>query len=148
MSRCSYESNGYKGKGGSKVSEKDLQNKEAMQKEEESQMSVCGKCNLKDVQETMPSYELLTDLADLFKLFGDSTRLAILSALRQHELCVGDLAEVLNMTQSAISHQLKSLRLQNLVTYRRDGRLSYYSLADEHVETIIDMGLEHILEEA
>lgn len=123
------------------MSEKKIQNKE------EVQMSVCGKCNLEEVRKTMPDYELLTDLGDLFKLFGDSTRLSILSALRQHELCVGDLAAVLNMTQSAISHQLKSLRLQNLVTYRRDGRLSYYSLADEHVETIIDMGLEHILEE-
>ncbi len=102
---------------------------------------------LAEVKEHLPPSELLTDLADLYKMFGDSTRLSILSALRQSELCVMHLAEILNMTQSAISHQLRALRANNLVRYRREGKLSYYCLADEHVETIIDMGLEHILEE-
>ena len=95
----------------------------------------------------LPPLELLSDLADLYKMFGDSTRLQILSALRMGELCVGDLADLLNMSASAISHQLRTLRAQNLVTYRREGKMSYYSLADEHVEIIIDMGLEHIQEE-
>ena len=102
---------------------------------------------LTEVKKNLPLSELLTDLADLYKMFGDSTRLSILSALRQRELCVMHLAEILNMTQSAISHQLRALRANNLVRYRREGKLSYYCLADEHVETIIDMGLEHILEE-
>ncbi|MGI6508060.1 MAG: ArsR/SmtB family transcription factor [Saccharofermentanales bacterium] len=102
---------------------------------------------LAEVKENLPPSELLLDLADLYKMFGDSTRLSILSALRQGELCVMHLAEILNMTQSAISHQLRALRANNLVRYRREGKLSYYCLADEHVETIIDMGLEHILEE-
>lgn len=102
---------------------------------------------LTEVKENLPPSELLLDLADLYKMFGDSTRLSILSALRQKELCVMHLAEILNMTQSAISHQLRALRANNLVRYRREGKLSYYCLADEHVETIIDMGLEHILEE-
>jgi DNA-binding transcriptional ArsR family regulator len=102
---------------------------------------------LAEVKENLPPSELLADLADLYKMFGDSTRLSILSALRQRELCVMHLAETLNMTQSAISHQLRALRANNLVRYRREGKLSYYCLADDHVETIIDMGLEHILEE-
>ncbi|MDO5016173.1 MAG: metalloregulator ArsR/SmtB family transcription factor [Eubacteriales bacterium] len=95
----------------------------------------------------MPSEEVLSDLADLYKMFGDSTRLSILSSLRYHEYCVTHLAELLNMTTSAISHQLRILRASNLVRYRREGKQSFYSLADEHVEQIIDMGLEHILEE-
>jgi len=102
---------------------------------------------LAEVKSNLPPSELLLDLADLYKMFGDSTRLSILSALRQRELCVMHLAEILNMTQSAISHQLRALRANNLVRYRREGKLSYYCLADEHVETIIDMGLEHVLEE-
>ena len=85
-------------------------------------------------------------LATLFKLFGDSTRVRILHALEQHELCVCDLAALLGMTKSAISHQLKSLRLARLVKYRRDGQNVYYSLADEHVKKIIDLGYEHISE--
>ena len=86
------------------------------------------------------------DLASLFKLFGDGTRVRILQALRMHELCVCDLACLLGMTKSAISHQLKALRLSNLVKYRREGQNVYYALADEHVETILDIGLEHLRE--
>ena len=86
------------------------------------------------------------DLASLFKLFGDGTRVRILQALRVHELCVCDLACLLGMTKSAISHQLKALRLSNLVKYRREGQNVYYALADEHVEAILDIGLDHLRE--
>jgi DNA-binding transcriptional ArsR family regulator len=103
--------------------------------------------DIEKMRADMPSEEVLSDLADLYKMFGDSTRLSILSALRYHEYCVTHLAELLNMTTSAISHQLRILRASNLVRYRREGKQSFYSLADEHVEQIIDMGLEHIIEE-
>ena len=86
------------------------------------------------------------DLSDLFKLFGDPTRLMILHALEQKELCVCDLAALLGLTKSAVSHQLKALRLSNLVKFRRDGQNVYYSLADAHVRAIIDIGLEHLHE--
>ena len=86
------------------------------------------------------------DLASLFKLFGDGTRVRIMQALRVHELCVCDLAFLLNMTKSAISHQLKALRLANLVKYRREGQNVYYMLADGHVEAILDIGLYHLRE--
>ena len=90
--------------------------------------------------------EVLCDLAELFKVFGDSTRIKILYVLFGAELCVGDIAEQLNMTQSAISHQLRILKQAKLVKYRRDGKLMLYSLADEHVRTIIDQGTIHIEE--
>ena len=86
------------------------------------------------------------DLASLFKLFGDGTHVRILQALRVHELCVCDLACLLGMTKSAISHQLKALRLSNLVKFRREGQNVFYSLADEHVESILDLGLDHLRE--
>ena len=86
------------------------------------------------------------DLASLFKLFGDGTRVRIMQALRLHELCVCDLACLLGMTKSAISHQLKALRLSNLVKFRREGQNVFYSLADEHVEAILDLGLDHLRE--
>ena len=86
------------------------------------------------------------DLAALFKLFGDGTRVRILQALRVHDLCVCDLACLLGMTKSAISHQLKALRLSNLVKFRREGQNVFYSLADEHVESILDLGLDHLRE--
>lgn len=86
------------------------------------------------------------ELAALFKLFGDGTRVRILQALRVHELCVCDLACLLGMTKSAISHQLKALRLSNLVKFRREGQNVFYSLADEHVESILDLGLDHLRE--
>ncbi len=85
-------------------------------------------------------------LASLYKLFGDGTRVRIMQALRVHELCVCDLACLLGMTKSAISHQLKALRLSNLVKYRREGQNVFYALADEHVEAILDLGLEHLRE--
>lgn len=85
-------------------------------------------------------------LASLFKMFGDGTRLRILHALEQNELCVCDLAALLGVTKSAVSHQLKALRLANLVKFRREGQIVYYSLADDHVKTIIDIGMEHLAE--
>ncbi|MBO4808850.1 MAG: winged helix-turn-helix transcriptional regulator [Lachnospiraceae bacterium] len=94
----------------------------------------------------MPDETELYDLADLFKVFGDSTRLRILFVLFEGEFPVGDLATSLNMTQSAISHQLKILKTNKLVNARRDGKQIYYSLADDHVRSIIAQGREHIEE--
>ena len=90
--------------------------------------------------------EMLYDLADLFKVFGDSTRIRILYALMDGSLCVGDLAAELEMNQSAVSHQLKALKTGKLIKSRRDGKAIYYSLDDDHVKTIIAMGKEHIEE--
>ncbi len=102
---------------------------------------------LKIVNETMPAETELYDLAELFKVFGDSTRIRILFVLFEAEVCVCDLAQALNMTQSAISHQLKILKQNKLVKNRRDGKSIFYSLADDHVRTIIAMGREHIEED-
>ncbi len=98
------------------------------------------------VNETMPEETELYDLAELFKIFGDSTRIRILFVLFEAEVCVCDLASVLNMTQSAISHQLRILKQNKLVKSRREGKSVFYSLADEHVRMIIAMGREHIEE--
>ena len=94
----------------------------------------------------MPEEETLYDLADLFKLFADSTRIRILSALSVSELCVCDIAQLLGMTQSAISHQLRLLKNGKLVRARRDGKTVYYALADEHVRSVIAQGMEHVNE--
>lgn len=101
---------------------------------------------LKKVNETMPEETELYDLAELFKVFGDSTRIRILFVLFEAEVCVCDLANVLQMTQSAISHQLRILKQSKLVKSRRDGKSIFYSLADDHVRTIIAQGMEHIVE--
>ena len=98
------------------------------------------------VNETMPDEEILYDLAELFKIFGDSTRIKILYVLFESEMCVCDLAQLLGMTQSAISHQLRALKQSKLVKYRREGKTVFYSLADGHVRTILDQGMEHISE--
>ena len=97
------------------------------------------------VKEKLPKDEVLYDLAELFKVFGDSTRIKILCALFESEMCVYDLAATLNMTQSAISHQLRILKGAKLVKNRRDGKLMYYSLDDEHVKQIFDAGYKHIM---
>lgn len=94
----------------------------------------------------MPEEEKLYDLAELFKIFGDSTRIKILYVLFEQEMCVCDIAELLHMTQSAISHQLRVLKQSRLVKFRREGKTVYYSLADSHVRTIINQGMEHIEE--
>ena len=102
---------------------------------------------LKIVNDTMPEENELYDLAELFKVFGDSTRIRILFVLFETEVCVCDLAQALNMTQSAISHQLRILKQNKLVKNRREGKSIFYSLADDHVRTIIAQGREHLTEE-
>ena len=98
------------------------------------------------VRKEMPGEDTLYDLTELFRIFGDSTRIRILYVLFEAEMCVCDIAALLGMTQSAISHQLRALKNARLVTSRRDGKTVFYSLADDHVKTIIDQGLEHVSE--
>ena len=97
-------------------------------------------------EQDMPDEESLYDLAELFKVFGDTTRIRILYVLFESEMCVCDIAELLNMSQSAISHQLRVLKQARLVRNRREGKTIYYFLADDHVRTIIGQGMEHIAE--
>lgn len=96
--------------------------------------------------EGLPDEELLYDLADLFKVFSDTTRIKILFALMDGELCVADIAETTNTSQSAVSHQLRTLKQSHLVKFERDGRNILYSLADDHVYTMLSVGLNHICE--
>lgn len=98
------------------------------------------------VLENQPDDEYLYDLADLFKTFGDSTRIKILYALFECELCVGDLATILQLSQPAISHQLKVLKDAKLVKFRREGKVIFYSLDDDHVRSILSIGMNHIEE--
>ena len=98
------------------------------------------------VEKDLPEDEMLYDLAELFKMFADSTRVKILYALFESERCVCDIAKVLNLTQSAVSHQLRILKGGKLVKYRREGKVVFYSLADDHVRSIIEMGMDHISE--
>ncbi|WP_312701380.1 metalloregulator ArsR/SmtB family transcription factor [Sedimentibacter sp.] len=101
---------------------------------------------VEEVRNRMPDEDELYDLADFFKVLGDSTRVRIIWALDEHEMCVCDIAVLLNMTKSAISHQLKSLRQANLVKFRKEGKVVYYSLHDDHVKAIFETGMEHIKE--
>lgn len=94
----------------------------------------------------MPDEEVLYDIAELFKVFADSTRVRILYVLIESELCVCDISALLNMSQSAISHQLRVLKQSRLVKYRRSGKTIYYSLCDDHIKTMLDMGMEHVSE--
>jgi len=98
------------------------------------------------VRQGIPTEDTLYDLTELFRIFGDSTRVRILYVLFESEMCVCDIAQLLGMTQSAISHQLRALKGARLVKSRRDGKTVFYSLADAHVRTIIDQGLEHVTE--
>ncbi len=98
------------------------------------------------VRKSMPDEESLYELAEIFKVFGDKTRIKILYALFASEMCVCDISALLNMTQSAISHQLRVLKQARLVKYRKDGKVVYYSLDDDHVKQIFDQGLNHITE--
>ena len=123
-----------------------------MKKNTEKEIEICDCCEVHEnllqiVNETLPEENELYDLAELFKVFGDSTRIRILFVLFEAEVCVCDLTKALNMTQSAISHQLRILKQSKLVKSRREGKSIFYSLADEHVRTIIDQGKEHIEEE-
>lgn len=113
-------------------------------------MSVCKHDHsalLEAIKSELPKEELICDLADLFKLFGDTTRMRILFSLFESEMCVCAIAELLNMTQSAISHQLKVLKQNKLVDCRREGKTIYYFLADDHVRTVINQGFDHLTEE-
>ena len=101
---------------------------------------------VKEIQKKMNSYNTITDLSDFFKIMGDSTRLQLLMVLEYGELCVSDLSYLLNMSISAVSHQLKSLRNAKLVKVRRKGKNIYYSLDDDHINSILEVSLAHILE--
>lgn len=94
----------------------------------------------------MPPEETLYDLAEFFKIFGDTTRIRILYALFESELCVGDLAELLGLSQTACSHQLRVLKNSKLVRFRREGKVVYYSLSDDHVRSMLGLGMEHLSE--
>ena len=96
--------------------------------------------------QTVPEKEIMGHIADLFKGFADPTRVPIRYLLVEQELCVNDIAEAVDISQSAISHQLRLLKQMHLIKFRRDGKNLLYSLADEHVKTILQMGLEHVLE--
>ena len=101
---------------------------------------------IEQVRNSVPTDDQLIDMAELFKLFGDSTRIRILSSLARHELCVCDLADLIGMNQSAVSHQLRLLKQGRLVKSRREGKSIFYSLADDHVYTVLAQGLEHVTE--
>ena len=117
-----------------------------MKMDETVEMCDCVHTHEHIQKKVIPDENTLYGLADLFKVFGHPTRIRILYALSAGELCVCDIASVLNMTQSAISHQLRVLKQIKLVKFRRDGKTVYYSLADTHVETILSQGLEHVQE--
>ncbi len=101
---------------------------------------------LKTVLDRQPADEVLYDLAELFKVFGDSTRIKILYAMFETELCVNDIARLLNLSQSSVSHQLRILKTSKLVKFRREGKSVFYSLDDEHIKLILSMGMEHVEE--
>ena len=101
---------------------------------------------VQDVLRRMPEEELLFDLAEFFKVFGDSTRIRILYALKENELCVCDIANLLELTQTAVSHQLRVLKSSKLVKARRSGKTVFYSLDDDHIHSILDMGIHHLKE--
>jgi len=119
---------------------------EEMMNIENCNCSIIHENVINKVKENIPQEETLYDLADFFKVLGDSTRIKILYALFQAEMCVCDIAALLGMTQSSISHQLRVLKQARIVKYRRDGKVVFYSLDDEHVKVIFDQGLIHIAE--
>ena len=98
------------------------------------------------VNDNMPDEEILYEIAELYKIFGDSTRIKILYVLFEAEMCVNDIAQLLNISTSAISHQLRILKQAQLVKFRREGKTIFYSLSDDHVRTILNQGMEHICE--
>ena len=122
-----------------------------MEKLEQGEFSCCQEIRVhpdavERVRRQLPEDEVLYDLAELFKIFGDSTRVKILYALLESELCVCDLARLMDVTQSAVSHQLRVLKSSKLVKFRKEGKTVYYSLADDHVCRILSQGMEHICE--
>ena len=102
-----------------------------------------GEADIRRLQDDLPNDEVLYDLAELFRVFGDSTRIKILYALFESELCVNDIAQVVGISQSAVSHQLRLLKTSKLVKFRREGKAMYYSLDDDHVRSMIALGMEH-----
>lgn len=122
-----------------------------MKKDIDKEVEICDCCEVHEnllqiVNETIPEENELYDLAELFKVFGDTTRVKILYALFEAELCVCDMAELLGLTQTAVSHQLRVLKNNKLVKFRREGKNIYYSLSDDHVRRILDQGMEHVNE--
>lgn len=115
-------------------------------KSESCSCNVIHKEVVENVKNKLPKEETLYDLAELFKVFGDSTRIKIICSLFESEMCVCDLSVLLNISQSAISHQLRVLKSARLVKFRRAGKVIYYSLDDEHIKQIFDAGLHHITE--
>ncbi len=116
------------------------------QSEASSDVEVIHADIVEKVKKDFPSNQLINTLSDFFKIFGDTTRVKIMCALDKSEMCVGDISVLLDMTVSAVSHQLKILRDASLVKTKRQGKVVFYSLADEHVQRIIECGIEHILE--
>ena len=134
-------------KGAKKMSE--ISNNKTEKQELKTEHSECGGRYVEMVQkinDSMPCEEEFYDLSELFKMLGDSTRVKILYALSQGEMCVCDIVELLDVTQSAVSHQLRLLKQARLVKYRRSGKSAIYSISDDHVYTILSMGMEHISE--
>jgi len=115
-------------------------------KVEDCNCNVIHKDVIEKVRGNIPKEEVLYDLAEFFKVFGDSTRIRIICALFEAEMCVCDLSALLGVSQSAVSHQLRTLKSARLVRYRKDGKVVYYSLDDEHIKNIFDEGLNHITE--
>jgi ArsR family transcriptional regulator len=120
--------------------------KEKGNKAEACEVTIIHEDIVNKVKEIMPEETKLYDLAELFKVFGDTTRIKILCALFESEMCVCDIAALLGMSQSAVSHQLRILRQNKLVKFRKEGKVVYYSLADDHVKKIFEQGFDHINE--
>lgn len=111
-----------------------------------AQNEVCCEGALEDLSAALPDEEMLYDLADLFKVFADTTRIKILFALMDDDLCVAHIAEAVGASQSAVSHQLRILKQARLVKFRREGKQVIYSLSDDHVHTVLAQGMQHICE--
>ncbi|MBS5971538.1 MAG: helix-turn-helix transcriptional regulator [Finegoldia magna] len=114
--------------------------------DEKCEVTLIHEDNVKKTINELPDDELIADLSDMFKIFGDQTRVKILMALESGELCVCDIAAVMNMSQSAISHQLRVLKQSNIVKTRREGKVVYYSISDDHVKEIFDIAIVHVQE--
>ncbi len=126
--------------------EEDGRRAESVKSAAEGELSDARENIIRNIQEQQPDDEILYDLAELFKVFGDSTRIKILYSMFENELCVNDIARLLNLSQSSVSHQLRILKTSKLVKFRREGKSIFYSLDDEHVRAIISMGMEHVEE--
>ena len=114
--------------------------------DEKCEVTLIHENNVKKAINELPDDELIADLSDMFKIFGDQARVKILMALESGELCVCDIAAVMNMSQSAISHQLRVLKQSNTVKTRRQGKVVYYSISDDHVKEIFDIAIVHVQE--